>query len=189
MRAVSRIYSDPLDLIWRHAAEQMGMTIERSDEVYASWDGAGTLHIGTPPTLDADDTLAQMILHECCHALCQWPDGLTQADWGLQIDNPDHRVFEHACLRLQAALTEPHGLRQFLAATTTFRRYYDRLPADPLADDSDPAVPVARSGMQQATTGPWAAALQTALQLTAWLHRVVRDVAPQDSLWRADDAC
>jgi hypothetical protein len=68
VRKIDRKYSDPVDLIWLHAAAEMGMRIERSAEVNASWNGAGVLTIGTPETLDPDDCLAQMILHESCHA-------------------------------------------------------------------------------------------------------------------------
>ena len=105
----------------------------------ASWNGAGVLTIGTPETLDPDDSLAQMILHETCHALCEGPESLQKMDWGLDNSSPAKRVHEHACLRLQAALADQYGLRAFFAATTMFRAYYDRLPSEPLAPSDDPA--------------------------------------------------
>ena len=40
---------------------------------------------------------------------------------------------ELACIRLQAHLTEQHGLRDMLGPTSDFRAYWDALPADPLA--------------------------------------------------------
>jgi hypothetical protein len=144
MRPITKTYDDPLNLIWLHAAAHMGMRVERSPEVNASWDGAGVLTIGTPETLDPDDSLAQMILHETCHALVEGPESLTQLDWGLPNMGRENRVHEHACLRLQAALADQVGMRQFFAATTMFRAYYDALPADPLAargDNGDPGDP------------------------------------------------
>lgn len=184
MRRITHHYRDPLEILWLHAAEQMGLQVQRSSEVFAAWDGQGTLTIGSPETLDPDDSLAQMILHECCHALVEGPDALHLPDWGVQIDNPAHRVREHATLRLQAALTAPHGLRQFFAATTNFRKYYDQLPIDPLqTSDNDPAVSLAQAAWQRAQTGPWAQPLQTALSKTAEIAQLLQPAAGQNSLW------
>jgi len=186
MRRITHHYRDPLEIIWLHAAAQMGLQVQRSSEVFAAWDGQGTLTIGSPETLDPDDSLAQMILHECCHALVEGPDAVHLPDWGVQIDNPAHRIREHATLRLQAALTNPFGLRQFFAATTTFRRYYDQLPPDPLqTSDNDPAVPLAQIAWQRSQTGPWAAELRTALTRTAQIAEIVQPAASQVSLWSA----
>lgn len=159
------------------------MHIERSDDVFASWDGNGVLHIGGPETLDPDDSLAQMIFHETCHALVEGADAFNKPDWGLEIDNPAHRVREHACLRLQAALAAPHGLRQFFAATTNFRKYYDQLPEDPLLNDGDPATPLANGGFQRLQAGEWALPLSNALQRSAAIAAIVKQVAAADSLW------
>lgn len=182
MRKITRTYADPLDLVWLHAARRMGMRVVRSAEVNASWDGAGVLTIGTPETLDPDDCLAQMILHETCHALVEGPECLTQLDWGL-LNNPAKKVHEHACLRLQAALADRVGLRQFFASTTMFRGYYDQLPAEPLAAGDDPAIAMAQAGWQRATEGPWADALDEALRRTAEIARAVDGVTTEDSLW------
>ena len=181
--SVPHIYEDPLDLIWLHAAAAAGMTVRRVSDVFASWDGNGTLSIGVPETLDPDDTLAQMILHEMCHALTEGPDAFHLPDWGIQITNPKHRYREHACLRLQAALTAEFGLRKFLAATTSFRSYYDSLPDNPLEPSDDPAVRAAVSGWERAVSGPWSDLLHDALQATAQIAEVVRSVAPPESLW------
>ena len=183
MRTVSQIYQDPLDVIWIHAAAQMGMRIERDDQVFAAWDGRGELRIGFSETLDPDDSLAQMILHEICHALVEGPAAFELPDWGVEIDNPEHRVREHACLRLQAALTAPFGLRQFFAATTNFRRYYDQLADDALEDDGDPAVPLATAGMERAQSGPWSQPISRALQLTSQIAQLIRPIASPESLW------
>ena len=92
------------------------------------------------------------------------------------------------CLRRQAALTQPFGLRQFFAATTTFRRYYDRLPADPMADDDDPAVAIARPGLQRAQSGPWSSILALALLRTRTIAECVLASADQSSLWSTYEA-
>ena len=183
MRRIELNYQDPLDLIWLHAAKEMGMTVVRDDSVFAAWDGKGTLTIGTPETLDPDDCLAQMILHETCHALVEGPDAWNKPDWGVQIDNREQRVREHACLRLQAALAHPYGLRSFFAATTNFRKYYDRLPEDPLTGEDDPATAIALDAISRATTGPLSGPLQEALKRTAGIAAVVQGVADPDSLW------
>ncbi|QDT74684.1 hypothetical protein [Lacipirellula limnantheis] len=183
VRKIIKSYDDPLALVWIRAAKEMGIRIVRSAEVNASWDGAGVLTIGTPETLDLDDSLAQMILHEVCHALCEGPDSLTKQDWGLDNFNPAKRVHEHACLRLQAALADQQGMRAFFASTTMFRAYYDRLPADPLADGDDPAIALARAGWQRAQGGPWSAPLREALERTALIARALRGATTDDSLW------
>lgn len=177
------VYQDPLDLIWVAAAQQMGMHVERSDQVFAAWDGQGTLTVGTPETLDPDDCLAQIILHEVCHALVEGPDAPGQPDWGINILNPAHRDREHSCLRLQAALTTPHGLRTMLGATTAFRAYYDQLPEDPLAADDDPAVDQAVAGWHHLQKSDWRPILDSALQATAQIAQTVAAFADRSSLW------
>lgn len=185
MRRTSLTYQDPLDVVWLHLAASIGMQIQRSGDVYASWNGKGVLAIGNPQSLDSDDCMAQMILHEVCHALVEGPESIHRADWGLQIDDPKQRVREHACLRLQAALTSEHGLRQFLAATTVFRKYYDVIPEDPLQADGDPATEIALKAWPNARHGPWSESLQLALRQTAQIAATIRPVAPPDSLWSA----
>ncbi len=183
MRHILRTYTDPVDLIWLHAASQMGMQINRSSEVNASWDGESVLTIGTPETLDPDDCLAQMILHEACHALCEGPQSLKLPDWGLESFNPEKKVREHACLRLQAAFADRYRMRSFFAATTVFRRYYDQIPEDPLGDGNDPAIAVARRAMQYANQGPWAQPLDDALRRTALVAAALDRIADAQSLW------
>jgi len=185
VRRIDKTYADPLGLIWTHAAAQMGMRIERSAEVNAAWDGQGVLTIGTPETLDPDDCLAQMVLHEACHALCEGPESLHQPDWGLGSFEPASRVHEHACLRLQAALADQHGMRSFFAPTTMFRPYYDRLPARPLEEGDDPAIPAARAAWERADHGPWAVPLRDALRRTAMIARALHGLTTEDSLWHA----
>jgi len=183
MRQIVHTYEDPLDLIWLHAAQQMGMTVVRDDSVFASWDGHGTLTIGTQETLDPDDSLAQMILHETCHALVEGPEAFHKPDWGLDITDRSQLVHEHACLRLQAALAGSYGLRMFFASTTNARKYYDALPDDPLSGD-EPATLMARDGFDRATVGPWSSILSDAMNRTLAVGQLIEGMAPSSSLWQ-----
>lgn len=207
-RLIEFTYQDPLELVWIAAAAALGMNLIRDDEVFASWDGKGTLRIGTTATLDADDSVAQMVFHEICHAAVEGPEGFRRPDWGLDITDPRQAVHERACLRLQAALAGPHGLREFFAATTNFRAYYDCLPADPLAapdDASDAAAAMARAARRRLSTWPasahveldrdqeeingtWEDVVQRALAATAAIAKIVRPIAPHRSLWRQSEA-
>lgn len=182
-REVAADYSDPLDVIWLETARRLGIRVVRSDEVFASWDGKDTLTLSTPDELDADDSLAQLIFHELCHALVESPDGLERADWGLENEDDRDAVHEFACHRLQAALSDEHGLRGFFAVTTDWRAYWDALPEDPLAESEDPAVPLARAAWARARSGPWAGALEDALTATAAIAGVVAPFAVDRSLW------
>ncbi|MCB9937725.1 MAG: hypothetical protein H6823_05755 [Planctomycetaceae bacterium] len=182
MRTISATYQDPLDLVWLHAATSLGIAVERSPDVFASWDGKGILRIGTPETLDADDSLAQMILHELCHLLVEGSEAFKLPDWGLEND-PSKVVHEYATLRLQAALADTVGLREFFAATTVFRKYYDQLPPSPLEDTHDPAVALARTAWQRSRTAPFAKPLDQALRMTAEIASLLQSIAPPDSIW------
>jgi hypothetical protein len=188
VRDVQTVYQDPLEVLWVETARQLGMTIERDNSVFASWNGRGVMTIGVSESLDPDDSLAQMIFHEICHGLVEGPEAFDKPDWGLQIDNPAHRVREHACLRLQAALADRHGLRELLAATTNFRKYYDTLSEDPLDSNNDPAAQIARQGWDRAANGAWSGPLNHALRMTAQIAAAVSSVAPQDSLWSRTNA-
>ncbi len=170
-------YEDPLDRVWLGAAERIGFTVKRSAEVYASTDGRRTIVIGTPETLDPDDCLAQMILHEMCHALVEGDAAVEQVDWGLDNTTDRHAPREHACLRLQAALAAPFGLRWVLAPTTDYRAYYDRLPADPLEPRDDPTCVAARLGARRSERAPWAPHLGDALAATARIAEAVAGLA------------
>jgi hypothetical protein len=83
-------------------------------------------------------------------------------------------------LRLQAWLTGKYRLRRALAPTTDFRRYYDQLPDDPFADDSDPATAAAKLGAARSEQPPWAPHLQAGLVATAKIMRVVRALGARD---------
>ena len=173
-----------LELIWLRAAAEIGYRVVRSDEVYASFDGAGTLEITRAAHFDPDDCLGQMLFHELCHALVAGPEGRKEKDWGLENTDKRDAVQEQATNRLQAALTLPHGLRWVFGTTTEFRDYYDALPEDPLADGDDPAIALARRALAEAQSEPWHSALQRALGRTATLAAIASDVAEPGSLWR-----
>jgi hypothetical protein len=82
--------------------------------------------------LDPDDSLAQMIFHELCHALVEGEDGEGLEDWGLANHGDGIPWREHACLRLQAYLAGCVGMRDFFAPTTDFRvSFWGSLPEDP----------------------------------------------------------
>lgn len=189
-RKPTHIYLDPMDAIWLSVADRIGLRVERSEEVFASTDGMGVMTIGDPAALDPDDCLAQMILHELCHSLIEGEDSLAVPDFGLDNLGGRDEVKEHACLRLQAWLTDRYGLRAVLAPTTEFRGYYDGLPADPLRAEADPAIDLAVAGAVRAERPPWAPHLQKGLAATAKVLRAARELeatdpqAPMPPIWR-----
>ncbi len=183
-RPIHHRYGDPVDLVWTETAAALGMRVVRSDAVFASWDGVDTLTLATPAGFDPDDSIAQLVLHEICHGLVEGPEGWSKADWGLENTDERDLVREHACHRLQAALTGAHGLRSFFAVTTLYRPYYDALPDDPLASGEDPAIALAQAAMIRARAPEIWAPLQRALEATAAVARAVAPFARPPSLWR-----
>ena len=175
-RKPQHTYLDPLDAIWLTVANRIGFRVERSPEVFASTDGKGVMTIGAPSTLDPDDCLAQMILHELCHSLIEGAESLGVPDFGLDNESERDVVREHACLRLQAWLTGKYGLRGALAPTTDFRTYYDELPEDPFADEGDPATGAAKLGAARSEKAPWAPHLREGLEATAKILEVAQPV-------------
>ena len=127
-REIQKYYSDPIEVIWLHCLRQLGWQLSRSSEVFASWDGKITLTIGRTSDLDPDDSLAQLILHELCHALIEGKRAWVKVDWGLDNIDEQHLVNELACHRLQAALADRVELRSFFAVTTDWRPYYEQIP-------------------------------------------------------------
>lgn len=203
-RVIETRYDDPLDLLWLHCARRLGMTVVRSREVFAAWDGKGTLTIADERDYDADDCLAQLIFHEICHALVAGPEAWTQADWGLCNRDDRHIASEFATHRLQAALADRHGLRVFMGPTTEHRPYYDGLPDDALGpnDALGPGEPdgpkgmtgqgsgadeairaAARSGWERAISAPWSEPIEDALAATASIARALGAAAPEGALW------
>lgn len=188
-RKLQHTYLDPLDAIWLTVANRIGFRVERSPEVFASTDGKGIMTIGAPSTLDPDDCLAQMILHELCHSLIEGEGSIGVPDFGLDNESERDVVREHACLRLQAWLTGKYGLRGALAPTTDFRTYYDELPEDPFADEGNPATGAAKLGASRSEKAPWAPHLREGLEATAKILEVARRFeaadpdAPNPPIW------
>jgi hypothetical protein len=199
-RAIGARYVDPLDLVWLATGRRLGLRIRRNPAIFSATDGKGLLELGPRDTLDPDDTLAQMLLHEICHWITNGVETFSERDWGFALDAElDWR--EHACLRLQAALADGHGLRLQLAPTSQFRLYYDHIPADPFApiepsEREIRVVALARDAWTRAHGPPWAGPLGAALTATASLRAVLAQFLPDyatdiegdalPSLWAAD---
>ncbi len=188
-RPVTHRYEDPLDRIWLGCAARIGLKIARTAGAFATTDGRGTLLLASAEHLDQDDCLAQMIFHELCHSLVEGPGSLERADWGLDNQTGEDDLREHACLRLQALLLRPRGLRRALGPTTDFRAYYDALPNDALEGD-DPSIVLARAAAVRVSARPWAPHLEEALDATAALARSVATYGATEtgSLWSLLDA-
>lgn len=178
-RTIHAQYADPLDTLWLKFAEDVGIRVQRTPDTYASWDGAGTLSLSDSTGLDPDDCLAQMIFHEVCHALVQGPESLEWIDWGLENEGSGQDdVLEHACLRLQAALLTPLGLRDVLGPTTDFRSYYDALPPDPFSEQNPEereSIVRARAAFARRRQAPWGHHLEQTLERTARLIHTVAE--------------
>lgn len=166
-RQVTYRYIDPLTQVWVGAARKIGLRVVRTPDAYAATDGRGTLAIGDDKTLDADDSLAQMIFHEICHSLVEGEDSFDRPDWGMDNTGPDHDWREHACLRVQWVLTGRHGLRTLFAPTTDFRAFWDALSGDVLADRTDRSTHAAIAALRRVTHPPWGPALTDALIATS----------------------
>ena len=195
-RPIHLNYQDPLELIWVSAAGRMGVKILRDTELFAGTDGEGNLSLGTHDTLDADDSVAQMIFHEICHWIVNGRETYHLPDWGFPLGGPfDWR--EHACLRLQGLLADSHGLRDFFAPTTIFREYWDALtqadvsPFEPLPGwpSERQVVALTQEALARSSEEPWNPSLQKALEATVAMRSLVEPwISTQStgagSLWR-----
>jgi hypothetical protein len=169
--------------VWLGAARRIGLRVVRTPDAYAATDGRGTLAIGDAATLDADDSLAQMIFHELCHSLVEGPDSFALPDWGMDNTGPDHDWREHACLRTQYVLTGRHGLRGLFAPTTDFRAFWDQLSGDVLADRTDRSVQAAITALRRVDQPPWSPALTEALAATARIAQHAAPFGEPGTLW------
>jgi hypothetical protein len=180
---------EQLDATWIACAERLGFSVARGGEGYVHWDGA-RLWIADPAALDADDSLAQLVLHELCHFLVEGPPSRARADWGLDNTTSRDAERERAAVRLQAHLAGAWGLRALLSPTTEVRAFYQALPDDALGppDGEFGASTLARRGAARAATGDESKAIEQALsasveELGLPLHRASKRalVAGQDS--------
>ena len=160
----------PLDPIWIDAARRLGIPVERGGEAYVHFDGE-RLHLASDEHLDADDTIAQLVLHEICHALVEGPAARQVADWGLDNTSDRDEIRERAAVRLQAHLTGAHGLRAHLYPTTIVRAFFEALPSDAFApvggpgDDDSPSL--ARDAAERSARAPYGTVLKDALAKSA----------------------
>jgi hypothetical protein len=174
--------------VWVAAARRIGLRIVRTPDAYAAFDGRGTLAIGDDQTLDADDSLAQMILHELCHSLVEGEESFRVPDWGMaatEYGGSPEDWREHACLRVQWVLTGRHGLRELFAPTTEFRTtFWDQLSGDVLADRTDRSTQAAIAGLRRVEHPPWAPGLTEALAATSRIAlEVAKHASEPDVLW------
>ncbi|MCA9642475.1 MAG: YkgJ family cysteine cluster protein [Polyangiaceae bacterium] len=190
-RTIQYAYRDPLEVVWVGLLNELGYRLERSAEVFAAFDGQGTLTLCHGEHFDPDDSLAQMIFHELCHALVAGSAGLRAKDWGMQNDDERDLLLEQACHRLQATLAAEYGLRGFFGVTTDHRPYWDSLGSDPLRSthpEDEPSIERARLGYQRATQGPWSEPLRRALTATKQIADAARAFADNNSLWKQTKA-
>jgi hypothetical protein len=169
--------------VWVGAARSIGLSVVRTPDAYAASDGRGTLAIGDAATLDADDSLAQMIFHELCHSLVEGEASFGRPDWGMDNTPGAPITSEHACLRTQWVLAGRHGLRGVFAPTTDFRAFWDTLSADVLADRTDRSTQAAIVAIRRAAQPPWSPTLADALAATAQIARATAGFAEPPSLW------
>jgi hypothetical protein len=159
-----------VDDLWLEAARTLDIPVERGGDAYVHFDGR-TLHIAGDEHLDADDSVAQLVLHEICHLLVQGPERRHTPDWGLDNTTNADELNELAAVRLQAHLLGAYGLRGVLYPTTVVRAFFDALPADALgrAEDAarDPSIAMARRAAERAGRWPFDPTLDDALAATA----------------------
>lgn len=178
-RSISRRYVDPLTLVWERLLQELGMSLTRTADAYATYDGQGHLALAIDAHLDADDCVAQMVLHELCHALVQGRRALTTLDWNLPCGENEGLSAEFAAQRLQAYFADGVGMREFFAVTTQWRPYWDAmgkpLPASSNAESTETTahVALARTGLENAKAWGWEGPLLRALDSTAAIAEAV----------------
>lgn len=108
-------------------ASSFNLVVTRTKESFVSYDGAGVLNVSPPSELDADDSLAQIVLHELAHYWVEGVDSYGFRDWGLSNLDTGHLDREYAALRLQLEILAPHNLQRLLHPTTVHRWFYRAL--------------------------------------------------------------
>lgn len=144
-------------------AELHGWRVDRSPTAWVSY-SPGVIQVAPDETLDADDTLLQIVLHEWCHHLVEGPESAGLADWGLDNETDADVAHEHAALRFQAWLTSQWGLRWVLVPTTDFRPWYEQLPENPL-DGEDESSTMAGAAIGRWQTWPHRAEIESILTI------------------------
>jgi hypothetical protein len=191
-RPIESRYVDPCELVWLATASRVGLHIRRSPLVFSATDGTGRLQLSTRDDLDADDCLAQMLLHEICHWCTNGERTFHERDWGFDLDGPtDPR--EHAALRLQAWLADQVGLRTMFGPTGIYRQYYERIPPDPTAriDNSEwerHVVAVAAEAIARIQTKPWNPHVLNAMRATAQIRELISPFTEDYASEHDDDA-
>lgn len=160
------------DAPWVEACARLGVGLARGGPDFVHYDGR-TLHIADDEHLDDDDTVAQIVLHELCHAVVQGPARFREIDWGLDNTTNDDDDVELAAVRLQAHLLGAWGLRGVLYPTTVWKPFYLSLGPDALAGD-DASARFARESAERAARPPYGDVLAAALDETARLADVPR---------------
>lgn len=184
-REVHARYVDPLAQVWLAAARRIGLRVVRTSDAYASSDGHGTLAIGSDETLDADDSLAQMIFHELCHSLVEGEESFQRPDWGMDNTGGEHDWREHACLRVQWVLGGRYGLRRLFAPTTEFRTaFWDQLSGDVLADRTERSVTLAVAALRRVDQLPWGPTLGEALSASARIAEASASFGEPGTMWQ-----
>lgn len=188
IRQPTHRYDDPLSRVWLACAERIGFRIVRTPDAYASTDGRGTVLLAVDELFDPDDSLAQMIFHELCHALVEGDEGEKRVDWGIGHAIGKNPWREHACLRLQAYLAGRVGLRDFFAPTTDFRvSFWDSLPADPFTAPPESggrrerSCVAARIAAWRASQTRWAPHLELALASSAVIAAATPSLTPSET--------
>ncbi len=193
-RPIESRYLDPLEVIWLATARRLGLTVRRDPAIFSRTDGTGMLWLGPRDDLDADDCVAQMLFHEIAHWITNGVASGQVADWGFPLSDQDDPR-EYACLRVQAALADRHGLRGMLGPTGQYRQYFDRIPVDALAPMDDPPhtldegviLVLATDALRRAGAAPFAGPVDHALTATAALRDVVADFLPAYATEIPDD--
>ena len=192
VRPIHARYVDPVDIIWLSTAHELGLTIRRHPEVFGMTEGDGILHLGDRDSLDPDDSVLQMVLHEICHWITNGIDAYDKRDWGFEMDSGiDPR--EHACQRLQCHLADSVGLRDMLGATGEFRQYWDRIPKDPTEPMDGSAweaavCEIAEAAITRAHKPPFFGPLSKALHTTAAIRLQLRPFLNHYKSETKDDA-
>ena len=176
-RPILSRYLDPVELVWLATARRLGLTVRRDPAIFSRTDGSGMLWLGPRDDLDADDTVAQMLLHEICHWVTNGVRTFHEEDWGFPLDDADDPR-EFACLRVQAALADRHGLRGMFGPTGKYRAYFDRIPSDPFvpldaSEEESEIVRIARDVWPRVDAAPFAPHLDHALATTAAIRACV----------------